>query len=577
MDISSGVTEYLSKVNYAKWNVIECLKYLDRKNYTTFELLMKESLDNEENLIIENFNVRESLMNWKLRNNPPCDDLAYYDVLDLTPGSNSDFVKNYLPTEVYNKLMCEQKPQQKEYNEIKHYINDMIKVSDFKKLVIDHYLPTRDDEEKEFLWIQSFERDNDLLNKALSERMYQEMFLTPLITNLFQKKFKNMEIYFGEKNLFASAEDFDLKKDDKKNRSNGRKIDIVWATKPLKIEFAIAEISGPPNEHQHFHYFTDKIKMAKMLKDQEATSKFKISNITIRENHAIFLTTEGFLYTFENGDNYQLGRKVLKHHNVNGLNPEKLCTKQIRFKKMFSGSCHNFAVDYNGIVVWRLNNYGQCGIESQDSYILLTKVESFRELLEVKQIAGGLHHMLVLQENDYVYSFGHSYYGTLVILPTRIKNFENCNIIVAGDFHSIAIDKEGNLLAYITDLQVVIDHINDPTIHKEDIIEVIKPLLEEANEYYAISQSLLRQVGEIRDQFFDVKEEFQSYINDIEETIHKIEIELKEAEDKKQKADILYTIFKLKLWEGIIVVTGMALAPELLCSQAPIRYIILSF
>ncbi|CAG8829522.1 1553_t:CDS:1, partial [Dentiscutata erythropus] len=60
--------------------------------------------------------------------------------------------------------------------------------------------------------------------------------------------------------------DFDLKKNDKENCSNGRKIDIVWATKPLKIEFAIAEISGPPNEHQHSHYFSDKIKIAKMLK-----------------------------------------------------------------------------------------------------------------------------------------------------------------------------------------------------------------------------------------------------------------------------------------------------------------------
>ncbi|CAG8752143.1 6991_t:CDS:2, partial [Racocetra fulgida] len=62
------------------------------------------------------------------------------------------------------------------------------------------------------------------------------------------------------------TKDFDLKKDDKENRSNGHKIDIVWTTKPLKIEFAIAEISGPPNEHQHSHYFNDKIKIAKMLK-----------------------------------------------------------------------------------------------------------------------------------------------------------------------------------------------------------------------------------------------------------------------------------------------------------------------
>ncbi|CAG8823534.1 30815_t:CDS:2, partial [Racocetra persica] len=32
IDISSGVTDYLGKINYAKWNIIDCLKYLDKKN-----------------------------------------------------------------------------------------------------------------------------------------------------------------------------------------------------------------------------------------------------------------------------------------------------------------------------------------------------------------------------------------------------------------------------------------------------------------------------------------------------------------------------------------------------------------
>ncbi|CAG8598552.1 10660_t:CDS:2 [Cetraspora pellucida] len=189
---------------------------------STFELLTKESIDVDEDLIIGNFNIRVSLLNWKLKNNPPRDDLAYYDILDLTPGTNSDFVKSYLRPEVYNKLITHEPTlKERDYNEIKAFINNMIKVTDFKKSVVDYYLLTRNDDEKEF---------------------------------------------FGEKNLFASAEDFDLTKDDKEYRSNGRKIDIVWATKPLKIEFAIAEISGPPNEHQHSHYFSDKIKVAKMVK-----------------------------------------------------------------------------------------------------------------------------------------------------------------------------------------------------------------------------------------------------------------------------------------------------------------------
>ncbi|CAG8779446.1 20511_t:CDS:2 [Gigaspora margarita] len=278
--ISDKLTDFQYKTSSLKRNNEEantaCLlnndgikRQRNQKDFT-FELLTKESLDTDDDLIIGSFNVRESLMNWKLKNNPPCNDLAYYNILDLTPGTNSNFVKSYLPPEAYEQLItCEPTLQERDYSEIKVFINNM--VTDFKKSVVDSYLLTRNDDEKEFLWnyanllVHSFERDNDLLNKALSERMYREMFLTPSITNLFQKKFKDMEIYLRN-NLFASAEDFDLKKDDKENRSNGHKIDIVWATKPLKIEFAIAEISGPPNEHQHSHYFNDKIKIAKMLK-----------------------------------------------------------------------------------------------------------------------------------------------------------------------------------------------------------------------------------------------------------------------------------------------------------------------
>src|SRR5437764_8133992 len=70
----------------------------------------------------------------------------------------------------------------------------------------------------------------------------------------------------GEVCLFASAEDGDLKKNDAEERSSGRKIDVVWATKPPKVEFAISEVSGPPNQRQHSHFFGDKIKIGKMLK-----------------------------------------------------------------------------------------------------------------------------------------------------------------------------------------------------------------------------------------------------------------------------------------------------------------------
>ncbi|RGB27069.1 hypothetical protein C1646_674294 [Rhizophagus diaphanus] len=63
---------------------------------------------------------------------------------------------------------------------------------------------------------------------------------TPIKRSLFQKLRERYEDSFGEMSLFASAKDYDLTKNDEENRSNGRKIDIVWTTLP-KLEFAIGE------------------------------------------------------------------------------------------------------------------------------------------------------------------------------------------------------------------------------------------------------------------------------------------------------------------------------------------------
>ncbi|CAG8554338.1 891_t:CDS:10, partial [Acaulospora morrowiae] len=158
------------------------------------------------------------------------------------------------------------------YDEIKALIVKMIKASDFRKAVNENFMSTRGDEDKEFAWdfayqlANSFDHGNDLLHTNMSERMYREIFLTPVIRSLFRKKSTDPDLFFGEICLYASAEDADLKKSDAEDRSSGRKIDAVWATKPPKVEFAICEVSGPPNQRLHSHYFTDKIKIGKMLK-----------------------------------------------------------------------------------------------------------------------------------------------------------------------------------------------------------------------------------------------------------------------------------------------------------------------
>ncbi|CAB5391145.1 unnamed protein product [Rhizophagus irregularis] len=193
----------------------------------TLETLAKETLVRNEEWIIGfgKINVRESLKKWKREKDRPHNDLGYYDIIDLTPGSNSDFV-NSLSKSEYEEVISYDPPKIPNFNydEIKELI-----ASDFRKAVNENFMSTRGDEDKEFAWdfayhlVNSFDHGNDLLNTNITD----------------------LDLFFGEVCLYASAEDADLKKNDAEDRSSGRKIDAVWATKPPKVEFAICEVSGP--------------------------------------------------------------------------------------------------------------------------------------------------------------------------------------------------------------------------------------------------------------------------------------------------------------------------------------------
>ncbi|CAI2185194.1 10826_t:CDS:10 [Funneliformis geosporum] len=164
---------------------------------------------------------------------------------ETTLQRNGEWIIGTNKVNVRDLLTLWQNEKKRPHNDdIKELIVKIVKEPDFQKAVENNFLSTRDDDRKKFTWdfayqlANSFERGNDL-NENLSERI-------------------------GEISLFASAEDYDLTKNDE-DRSSGRKIDIVWTTLP-KLEFAIGEVICPPSQRQHPHFFGDKLKIAKMLK-----------------------------------------------------------------------------------------------------------------------------------------------------------------------------------------------------------------------------------------------------------------------------------------------------------------------
>ncbi|CAB4399256.1 unnamed protein product [Rhizophagus irregularis] len=218
--------------------------------------MMKNCQDDEEKWIVCGTDLCNELTKWKQKKARPRTDLGFYDIVDITPGSNSDFVRS-LPIDVVREIRQSKHCQQ-------------LKMDDTDD--DESYMKTRINNNTKFIWdylnilVESFERDNDLAEYNLSELGYREIFLAPLMRSLFRGMHREMNIFFGEKCLFASSEDRNLEKNDGKDRSAGRKIDIIWSMKPTDLEFSICEVSGPPNQHSHTHFFNDKLKIAKMLK-----------------------------------------------------------------------------------------------------------------------------------------------------------------------------------------------------------------------------------------------------------------------------------------------------------------------
>ncbi|CAG8660794.1 4672_t:CDS:10 [Ambispora leptoticha] len=151
------------------------------KNDEELELYAKESSrDDEEKWIVCDTDLCNTLTKWKL--DRVLNNLGFYDIVDITPGSNSDFVRS-LPIDVVREIRQSKYCQQLKMDDtdgMKKYI-----AKDFRKLVD--------------------------------------------------------ESYIGEKCLLASSEDRNLEKNDGEDRSAGRKIDIIWSMKPTDLEFSICE------------------------------------------------------------------------------------------------------------------------------------------------------------------------------------------------------------------------------------------------------------------------------------------------------------------------------------------------
>lgn len=142
-----------------------------------------------------------------------------------------------------------------------------------------------------------------------------------------------------------------------------------------------------------------------------ALEKYRIVDIAAGTDHALALTDEGHVYSWGDGKQFQLGRRIMERRKTNGLVPERLALRNI--VHIASGAYHSFALnDKNELFVWGCNNFKQTGLSEEyggrapDVIESPTKLDTFTNDLTVKRVDAGEHHSVVLLSNGTVYTFG---------------------------------------------------------------------------------------------------------------------------------------------------------------------------
>lgn len=195
------------------------------------------------------------------------------------------------------------------------------------------------------------------------------------------------------------------------------------------------------------------------------TGLHDIVAVATGSDHVLVLTTAGRVFSWGNGQQHQLGRKVVERTRMNGLVPREFGLKNIRI--IGAGSYHSFAIDANANVwAWGLNQYGQCGISAlggEDGAVVpvATKVPALCGL-NIVQITGGEHHSCALTANGDLYVWGRLDLCELGVSadqlpptavadatgrprfvpePFKLTNLPPLSYIAAGSHHNIGISK----------------------------------------------------------------------------------------------------------------------------------------
>ncbi|CAG9759250.1 unnamed protein product [Ceutorhynchus assimilis] len=205
----------------------------------------------------------------------------------------------------------------------------------------------------------------------------------------------------------------------------------------------------------------------------EIIKQKKIVKIASGDDHLVFLTDTGEVWTCGRAEQGQLGRTTKRssdraeiRKNGDGIktfvNPAPISLKpslKLRFDNIWASTSGTFAkvANKDDIYVFGLNNFHQISLGQVEAQYLPKRSQDFSKY-KWQHITGGMHHTLGLTVDGEVYAIGRKEYGRLGLgkncedatILTKIKGLTGTVVvnIACGSMTSFAVSNKGQLYGW---------------------------------------------------------------------------------------------------------------------------------
>jgi alpha-tubulin suppressor-like RCC1 family protein len=186
-----------------------------------------------------------------------------------------------------------------------------------------------------------------------------------------------------------------------------------------------------------------------------------VKAVTTGYYHTIALKNDGTVWAWGYNTNGQLGDGTTSSRNYAAQVTLEGYSEFTNVKEVAAGDNHNIVLKNDGTVwAWGNNQYGQLGdgTSTTKKFPVQVKSDSSSYLTGVSAVAGGTSHTIVLREDGTVNVWGYNYYGQIGDGTTANKSYptqalylgEGLNLFGAVSVSSIAVTGSGGATTITT-------------------------------------------------------------------------------------------------------------------------------